>query len=232
VLEPPPQPKRGLGCCLGKGCLILVIFFLLLTVTFIVGGYIGARRVFTSTAPRQLPQVPTSESQQQAILQRWDEFENTVRNRNAAPAPNESTPPAATAKPPAENPTIEFTAGDINQLIAANRKSRGKAFVSIANSVGHVQVSIPISKLGFSGRYLNADFDVRSSPDGDPRKIQVTTASLRGAKVADAAFNSVLGFRTLRGYLDGYINEYSSEYEVSKFRIVGDRVILEARGAP
>jgi hypothetical protein len=230
-VEAPPQPKRGLGCCLGKGCLILIVFSLLLAVTFVVGGYIGARHAFTSTAPRQLPLVPTSEEQQQAVLQRWDNFENKVRNPEAPPPPSESSPQPQTgnvtpAQPAA--PTIDFTAADINQLIAANRKARGKAFVSIENNVGRVAVSIPLSKVGLRGRYLNADFEVRSSPDGDPRKIQVTMKSLRGVQVPERVFNLILGSRSLRGYLDSYISEYRSEYGISKFEIADNKVILQA----
>jgi hypothetical protein len=235
VLEAPPQPKRDLGCCLGKGCLILVIFLFLLGMTFIVGGYFGVRRAFTSTEPRELPQVQTSEEQQQAVLQRWENFEKEVRTGEVSPAPAESSPSpqpndVAAPSPSPAAPTIEFTATDINQLIAANRKARGKAFVSIAGDIGHVQVSIPISKIGFSGRHLNADFDVRSSPDGDPRKIQVTTTSPSGVQVPERVFNLLLGLGTVRSYVDRYINQYASEYEVSKVRITDGRVILEAGG--
>ncbi len=234
VLEAPPQPKRGLGCCLGKGCLILVILFFLLVFAFAVGGYLGVRHTFTGTKPRQLPQVPVSESEQQAVLQRWDDFQNAVHSPTAAPPDTSATnlpgQPQNVAAPP-EKPRIEFTANDINQLIAANRRSRGKAFVSIANNVGHVQVSIPLSGVGFAGRHLNADFDVRSSPDGDPRKVEITTTSLRGVQVPERVLNALLGFRTLRGYLDGYINTYGTEYGVSKLQIANGRVLLEAAPA-
>lgn len=234
VQEVPPQPKSGLGCCLGKGCFILVVFLFLLAITFVVGGYFGVKRAFTSTEPRELPEVQTSVQEQQEVLQRWENFENEMRasetpslppERSASPESSDVAPSPAPA-----GPTIEFTANDINQMIAANRKSRGKAFVSIAGDVGHVQVSIPISEIGFSGRYLNADFDIRSSPDGDPRKIQITTRVPSGAQVPERVFNRLLGLGTVRGYADRYINQYAGEYEVSKLTIADGRVILEAPG--
>ena len=77
AIEQPPQPNPGLGCCLGKGCLILIVFFFFLFVVFCVGAYLGLR-TFTSNKPRELPQVQTSEAQQQEALQRWDNFENAV----------------------------------------------------------------------------------------------------------------------------------------------------------
>ena len=38
-IEPPPKQRRT--GCLGKGCLMLVIFLILLAVAFFVGGYVG-----------------------------------------------------------------------------------------------------------------------------------------------------------------------------------------------
>jgi cytoskeletal protein RodZ len=232
VLQPPPpSPKQGLGCCLGKGCLILVFFFAFLALVFVVGGFLGLR-TFTSTEPRELPQVATSEEQQQAVLQRWDSFENAVHERRAttettAPSPQAESAPASTEA--STNPTIELTAGDINQLISANRHARGKAVVSIENDVGHVAVSIPISKkVGFSGRYLNADFEVRAAPNGDLNQIQISASSQRGVKVPARLLNALLGAKSVHGWVDPYINQYRREYEVSSFKIMDNKVVLEA----
>jgi hypothetical protein len=231
VVEQPPQPKPGLGCCLGKGCLILVVFFFFLIVVFCVGGYLGLR-TFTSSEPRELPQVETSEEQQQEVLQRWNNFENAAtENKAESGIPDVNTQPATTTVPnqPAAKPQIELTAGDINQLIAANRHSRGKAFVSIEDGVGHVAVSIPISKkTGFSDRYLNADFEVRSASTGDLNGIQISARSPRGVQVPGRLLNILLGTRSLRSWVDPYISQYRSDYDVSTFKIVGNKVVIEA----
>ena len=231
VIEQPPQPKTGLGCCLGKGCLILVVFFFFLMVVFCVGGYLGLR-TFTSDEPRELPQVATSEEQQQEVLQRWDNFEKAVHERRAESGIADVNPQAQATPAPtqsAANPQIELTAGDINQMISANRRSRGKAFVSIENGVGHVAVSIPISKkTGFSDRYLNADFEVRSAPNGDLSGIQISARSQRGVQVPGRLMNMLLGARSIRSWVDPYISQYRSEYDVSTFKIVGNKVVLEA----
>jgi hypothetical protein len=227
LLQPPPQPKEGLGCCLGKGCLILVIFLAFLATVFVVGGVLGLK-TFTSTTPRELPQVATSEEQQQAVLQRWDNFENAVHERRAAPESNETGAQTQTTVPnqPSSNPTIEMTAGDINQIIASNRHSRGKAFVSIENGVGRVAVSIPTPRKARLGqRYLNADFEVRSAPDGEVSGIRI---SLQGARW----LSSLLGGRSLRGWVDPYISQYRSEYDINSFKIVANKVIIEAGHTP
>jgi hypothetical protein len=70
-IEPPPKEK-GMGC-LGKGCLLIIVFLLLLVIAFVIGFYVG-------TKPREIPQVQTSQDEQNAVRARWDEFEAAGRN--------------------------------------------------------------------------------------------------------------------------------------------------------
>ena len=213
--EPPPKQRKGIGC-FGKGCLILIVSLLVLAAVFFGVGYVSVRYAVTASAPRELPAVVTSETEEQAVQQRWENFKSASRDRAAATEAVD----AAQARTP---PRIEFSASDINQLIAANRNSRGKAFVSIENNVGHVQVSIPLEKVGFSGRYLNGNFDVTASPDGDPWKIHVTKTSLSGVDVPEKMLNLLLGARSLRSYMD----QYAGEYDVSKVYIIDNKAVLE-----
>ena len=69
-IEPPPKQK-GMGC-LGKGCLLFVVFLILLAVAFFIGGWAGIRYVVTSKKPREMPQVQTSETEQEAVRTRWE----------------------------------------------------------------------------------------------------------------------------------------------------------------
>jgi hypothetical protein len=224
-IEPPPKQK-GMGC-LGKGFLFIVIFLVLLVIAFVIGGYTGIRYVVTSPKPREIPQVQTSEDEQNAVHARWDEFEAASRNKQEtvvpalSPTPDGTSTPAAT---PASANRIELTANDINQLIAQSRKARGKAFVSIDNDVARVQVTIPLEKVGFRGRYLNGEFAVRASPDHDPRNLQITQLSLTG--VPDGVLNTLLGARSVRSYVD----EFASEHGIATFTIENNKVILETNG--
>ena len=213
--EPPPKQKKGIGC-FGKGCLILIVCLLLLSAVFLGVGYMSIRYTVTASSPRELPTVVTSETEEQAVQQRWENFKSATRDHE----PATEVVDAAQARTP---PRIEFSASDINQLIAANRNSRGKAFVSIENNVGHVQVSIPLEKVGFPGRYLNGDFDVTASPDGDPWKIRVTKTSLSGVDIPEKMLNSLVGARSLRSYID----RYAGEYDVSKVYIIDNKAVLE-----
>lgn len=221
-IEPPPRQK-GMGC-LGKGCLLLVIFVVLLAGAFFIGGYVGVRYVVTSSTPREIPQIESSEAEQQAVRNRWEEFKMSPRNPPVESSAENPSPETAPQNPPGNR--IELTASDINQLIAASRKLRGKAFVSIENNVARVQVSIPLEKVGFRGRYLNGELQVRAAPDRNPRNIEITEVSLGG--VSDKVLNTLLGFRSLHSYAD----QYASEYDITSFTIDDNKVIIENGGKP
>ncbi len=234
VIEPRPEPRKGTSCCLGRGCLILFVLVFFLGLAGVYGLYIGTRKTFTSTEPRPLPAIETSPEQQHEVKDRWQNFEETTRTEEPPPPLPSNTPlppnetPTPTPPPANNNQTIQFSAGDINQLIAANRKARGHAFVSIENNVGHVAVSIPLDKLGFEGRYLNADFEVRSAPDGSPSGIEIQTKAPGGTRFPERIFNYLAGIGRVRTYADRYINEYRDEYGVTSFRIIDNKVVIEA----
>jgi hypothetical protein len=217
-IEPPPKQRKS--GCLGKGCMMLVVFLILLAVAFFVGGYVGVRYVVTSTTPKEIPQIETTEAEQVAVQQRWEEFKVGPRS---APVETTTTTITTEATPP-PNPSsnrIELSASDINQLIAGSRKLRGKAFVSIENNIARVQVSVPLEKAGFRGRFLNGELQVRAAPDRNPRNIEITEVSLGG--VSDKILNSLLGFRSLRSYAD----QYATEYDITSLAIEDNKVIIE-----
>jgi hypothetical protein len=221
-IEPPPKQK-GMGC-LGKGCMLFVIFVVLLALAFFIGGYVGVRYVVTSTEPRELPQVETSVPEQQAVQNRWEEFKMAPQSTPADITTQPPLPEGATPTPTPSANRIELTANDINQLISASRKLRGKAFVSIENNVARVQVSVPLEKVGFRGRYLNGEFQVRAAADGNPRNIEITEVSMGG--VSDKVLNALLGFRSLHSYAD----QYASEYDIRSLAIQDNKVIIENGG--
>jgi hypothetical protein len=218
-IEPPPRQKRT--GCLGKGCVMLVTFLVLLAVAFFIGGYAGVRYVVTSKTPREIPQVETSETEQAAVKQCWEAFKKGPQpGETPVPDPN-ATPSTEPAPAPVAN-RIELTASDINQLIAGSRKLNGKAFVTIENNVARVQVSVPLEKVGFQGRYLNGELQVRAAADKNPRNIQITEVSVGG--VSDKVLNALLGFRSLHDYAD----QYATEYDIKSFAIEDNKVIIES----
>ena len=216
-IEPPPKQRRT--GCLGKGCMMVVVFLILLAVAFFVGGYVGVRYVVTETKPKEIPQIETTQADQEAVRLRWEEFKAGPRS-TPVDTTMATTTTTESAPVPASN-RIELSASDINQLIAGSRKLSGKAFVSIENNVARVQVSVPLEKVGFRGRFLNGELQVRSAPDHNPRNIEITEVSLGG--VSEKILNSLLGFRSLRSYAD----QYATEYDITSFAIEDNKVIIE-----
>jgi len=205
-IEPPPrQRKPG---CLGKGCLLIICVVVLLIAAFCIGMYAGLRYFVTSATPREIPQVQYSETEEKAVRARWVEFETAGRSKQAT--------------------RLELAADDINQLIAGSRKMRGKAYVSVENNVARVQVSIPLEKLGFRGRFLNGEFTVRPGGDRNPKNLEVTQVSLTGGAASEAVLKALLGTRSVRSYVE----EYSDEYGISMFTIEDNKIIIETSSGP
>lgn len=221
-IEPPPR-RKGMGC-FGKGCLLIIVFLILLAVAFVIGFYVG-------TKPKELPQVQASEDEQTAVRARWDEFESPSEPPPAIPtpspvseeAPPPEAPPAPVPTPPSPN-RIELTAGDINALIASSSKARGKGFVSIDNNVARVQITYPLDKIGFEGRFLNAEIEVRPSPDRNPRNLQIKQVALMG--IPEGMLNSLMGSNSAYSVMD----EFISKHGITSFSIENNKVILEKSG--
>lgn len=228
-IEPPP-PQRGMGC-FAKGCLILAVFGFILIAACAVGLYWGYRhhsavlrgtlwaknaRVIEDT-PRTIPGYQASEPQIQAIKERWDMFETSVRQHQ-----------------PAE---IEFTSDDLNALVAASRDLRGGAFVSIEGNQLRFQMSVPIHKYidehvflkGWilrNGAYLNADvvvaFDGEQSVD-HPRIAGIKiNGEVLPSDILDWTFNS----RSLGNYLA----ELRETRNTGTIDVRDGKVILRSRG--
>ena len=83
-----------------------------------------------------------------------------------------------------------------------------------------------MEKAGFRGRFLNGELEVRSAPDRNPRNLEVKEVSLGG--VSDKILNSLLGFRSLRSYVD----EYATQYDIKSLAIEDNKVIIESGGKP
>jgi hypothetical protein len=223
-IEPPPK-RKGMGC-IGKGCLLIIVFLILLAVAFVIGFYVG-------TKPKEIPQVQSTVDEQDAVKARWDEFEDGKRSEppvNQMPVPAPSLAPDETPAPeatpvPVETPPsanrIELTANDINNLISGSRKARGKGFVSIDNNVARVQVTYPLDKIGLRGRFLNAELAVRPSPDGNPHNAQISQISLMG--LPQGMVNTLMGSHSAQSYVD----DFASTHGITSFRIENNKVILE-----
>ena len=216
-VEAPP-PKRGLGC-FARGCLILVIFGIVLAIACVAGLYWGfprqsamvhgvywlAKTHSLAETPAPVPEFAASEEQIQRVQERWRDFEQKIR-----------------AGQPAQ---IELTTDDINSLIAANRDKRWKAFVSMEENRLRLQTSVPLGEfLGRSG-YFNGDIMIQLNGAQSLERPQLSRIIVNSKPVPRDLLNWKYRSRRLRDY----IAEYRNSYDIGTIEIRDGKLILRSR---
>jgi len=211
-------PKKGLGC-FGRGCLILLVFLIVLVIACFAGVYWGLHRHSAlfygnywlaktrsiAEAPTAVPEFNASNQQIQLVQERWQDFEQKTR-----------------AGQPAE---IELSADDINALIATSDDVRGKVFASIDGDQLRLQASLPIGGvLGRPGYYFNGDviIELKGAQSLDsPRLSRIT---INGEQVPTDFLNWKYRFRELREYLA----EQGNAYDVGAIEVREGKLILRS----
>ena len=207
-IEPPPA-QRGLGC-FAKGCLILVVFFILLGLAFVAGTYFAAKYLRTEYFSSHRERLPISQAtvdEEQAARGRWDGFEKAARANQAA--------------------RIELTADDLNALIASETKLHGNAYVTIEDNTAHLQLSMPIGRARWlTGQYLNAQCSVQAAPSGKPEAAIITSIVVNGRPVGEEFLSWQYGSWSFKRYLADWIGQTN----LKTFEISDGKVILETSG--
>ena len=216
-VEAPPR-RKGLGC-FARGCLILLIFAIVLAIAGFAGLYWGLHRNSAlfygsywlaktrslAAAPTTVPEFNASDQQIQVVQERWQDFEQKTRAGQAA--------------------EIELSADDINALIATS-ENRGKVFVSIDGNQLRLQTSVPIGGfLGRPGYYFNGDIIIElegAQSQDSPRFSRIT---INGEKVPTDFLGWKYRYRQLREYLA----DQGNTYEIGTMEIRDGKVILRSR---
>jgi hypothetical protein len=208
-IEPPPQ-QRGLGC-FAKGCLILVVFVILLALAFVAGTYFAARYLRTeyfSAHHDRLPNSQATTDEEEAARARWDAFEKSARVNQAA--------------------RIELSADDLNALIASEPKLHGNAFVTIEDNTAHLQLSMPLGRSRWlTGRYINAQCSVQSAPSAKPEDARITSIIVNGRPVGEEFLSWQYGSWSFKRYL----SDWTTQTNLKTFEISDGKVILETNGS-
>jgi hypothetical protein len=215
-----------------KGCLILIALGILFVVGGIGGAYWSLRHIYLSDKPAPIPEASAPSETSAATPGETSaaapgETSDTVRERL------DTLKSAARAH---ERTGVEFTAAEINALIAANRKSSGLAFVRIDGNVAQVQLSIPLERFdvpfrnafGLGDRFLNATVSVVAPPGTNANNVQLSEVTLNGH-----SFPSDLLDRQLLGVgksLRSYVTKYANQYGVTDGEISDGKVILHTSG--
>ena len=201
-VEAPPR-RSGLGC-FARGCLVLLVFAIVLGIACFAGMFWGFQRHSAivhgiywlakthsiADAPVSLPEFSASDTQIQNVRERWQDFEQKTR-----------------AGQPAE---IELTADDINTLIATNPDVRGKVFVVIDGNQLRLQASVPFGELiGRRGYYFNGDITVEFKGAESLENPQLNQIIVNGEQVPSGLLNWKYRSRPLREYVADYRNEFN-----------------------
>lgn len=223
-IEPPPPKRKGMGC-FGKGCLFLVAFAILTVLVIGLGSYL----LFSGgSKPTNLPIEELSPGQLSNVHQRVDQFEATPPTPSYTPAPA-STPATPDETPPSATPAhgserqLVLSAGEINGLISANRKSRGHAYVSLSGNTANVRISIPSDKVpGFPPGYLNGSFTITTDGPTPINALQVSKIQANGFPVP----SGVLSMSYRGQSILGYAMDAAAPYNVSTAEIRDGAVVL------
>jgi hypothetical protein len=217
-VEAPPR-RKGLGC-FARGCLILLVFAIVLGIACFAGMYWGFQRHSAivhgiywlakthslAEAPAPVPEFTASDEQIQAVRERWQDFEQRTR-----------------AGQPAE---IELSADDINSMIAASREARGKIFVSIDGNQLRLQASVPLGEfLGRPGYYFNGNITVEFKGAESLENPQLNRIVVNGEQVPSDLLNWKYRSRRLRDYL----NDYRNTHGIGAVEVRDGKVILRSR---
>jgi hypothetical protein len=214
-----PPPRKGMGC-FARGCLILVVFAIVLAIACFAGLYWGFQRNSAilhgiywlakthslAEAPAPVPEFPASDKQIQAVQERWRDFEQQKR-----------------AGQPAE---IELTADDLNSLIAAIREARWKAFVSMEENRLRVQASVPLGEFfGRSRYYFNGDTTIQLNGAESLENPQLNQIIVNNEPVP----RNLLNWRYNRRRLRDYLADYRNTYDIGIIEIRDGKLILRSR---
>ncbi|HEV2095620.1 MAG TPA: hypothetical protein VGQ82_03880 [Chthoniobacterales bacterium] len=210
--EPPLPQKRRRGC-FGKGCLAIIAVVLVLLLSLTVGAYFFLRHSILASKPISLPIEELSSQQLTETKQRI----RTFKSNGVKPPEHDLETPAA-----AGNTQLELSSDEINGLIAANRRARGHAFVTLSGNAATVQLSISASKLtGAEGRYLNSSFVIETAGPTAPSLITVKKTEANGWPVPSAILQWHYRGRSILSYaLDAIIPYRIATIEIRNGKLI------------
>jgi hypothetical protein len=211
--------------CLARGCLIFIALGILVVVVG-VGGTWGLRQIYLSDKPAPIPEAAAPSETGAATPGET----NVATQSGTSATVRERLKTMKKAARAHEQTEVEFTAADINAMIAANRKSRSTAFVRIDDNVMQVQFSIPLERFdvpfrnafGLGDRYLNATVTIAASPGTNASSVQLSEVTLNGHRIpADLLDRRLLGVgKSLRSYVIKYANQYGvTDGEISDGKV-------------
>ena len=212
-------PRRGLGC-FGRGCLIFLVFVIVLAIAcftgmdwglhrhsaLFYGSYWLAKTRSLAEAPSPVPEFSGSDQQIQRVHERRQDFEQKTRAGQSA--------------------EIELSADDVNALIATTEDIRGKLFVSMDGDQLRLQTSLPIGEfLGRSGYYFNGEVLLELEGAQSPDNPRFTKLTVNGEQVP----TDFLDWKYRSRHLRDYVTDQRNAYDIGTIEIRDGKLILRSR---
>ena len=210
--------------CLGKGCLFGALAGVILLLLLVLGSFFFSRAL-VSPNPTPLPVKPLPQPEMRELDDRIEQFEATPAAPSTTPAA--SVPPGETPSPafPESSPARQLTlsAAEINGLIAANKKSQGRAFVTLSGNTARVQLSIPSDKVpGLPRGYLNGSFVITTDGPTPISALQVSRIEANGYPIPSGILSTNISGKSPLGWA----LEAAGRYNVTTAEIRNGVVIL------
>ena len=223
---PPPPRAQGCGCCAaGCGTLLIIAIAglaLLLGVTWYL--YSKAIDSVTASQPTTIQLEQPSEEQFAVASGKLEQVRNAANAKQAV--------------------TVEFTAADLNALIARHpsfEDLRGKMRVGIAQSIMTLDLSVPMSGVPlpkFKRRWFNGKATFGFSYDEDGFSFSPRSLEANGHTIAEELFGDAAP--TINNYFDReYGADEASESDTEEERVwrqirslsvVDDKVVVTTKG--
>ncbi len=218
----PPLPPRKPRGCFGKGCLAIAIVAVIVILSLTVGGYFFVKHSLLASKPVPLPIEELPSEQLADTKQRINRFRS-----NRAAQPETTTERSVAPREPQSQ--LELTNTEINGLIAANKRARGHAFVTLSGNAATVQLSIPADKLtGAKGRYLNGSFVVKTTGPTAPASIRVKKMQANGWTFSSEILQwQYRGRPVLTHALDAVVPYHIATIEIRDGKLIATRAAAE-----
>ena len=207
--------------CFAKGCLTLIIAAAALVVVCLFGGWFVLTRYadkFTATQPSMVQVRQPMPEEVQAAQAKWEAVRSAVRN-------NRET-------------TVEFTADDLNALIANDpdfRRAHGRVRVAIADSIVSLDLSAPLDSVKWTrlrGRWFNGNIRFGMSYVDDDFFFELKSAEANGRQIPRFVFSSNFVRSFSRSFTKSFRPRRERDEWLKHIRTISvqdDKVILTTR---
>ena len=177
MTDQPAKARRG---CFFYGCITSVVLLVLVIGALLVGLHYAKKMVnqFTDTQPMELPTVQMPQDRIDKLKQRFEAFQEAVRNQRPAPP-------------------LTLSADEINVLIASGPEreaAKGKVCVSLEGDQLKGQVSVPLQHVGwgmFRGRYLNGSATFNLAFRNGALFVTAQTLAVKGSPLPETFMQQI-----------------------------------------